>query len=148
LIDRVNWYISAHLVAVISIREGAEFDFQKVRLRDKFEDSEIAKEFYLKSNAENALERDPLSVNRAYRDLRNLRVHFSISIVSLETRILEQDIWNAGGRTEEGAKRWFLRAIDVDQQKALKKPQLSTEEVAKFNKYVDLVPLNAITGQH
>ncbi len=151
--DEVNWCTSAHLAAMVSIRDAARTDFKNIGKESKFEESVIAKEFFLSTDSANRADCDPLGINRAFRNLRNLRVHYSISLVVLEPHVLLADI----GADKQGIFRWFLRPLDPVEQKWLtahknkqgnKEPLLKATEITRFNEWLLHKTLGATLYQH
>jgi hypothetical protein len=148
-IQVVNWHVSACIAAVIAVRDAGQTDFEKLGRPTEFADSVLAQEFYLSSTVADPNFRDPLAVNRAYWDLRNLRVHYAIPLVELRTRVLEEDIAdNPAVFPDAGAPRWFLRPLMESEQRLLKRPQVLREELEKFNLWVDTRPMQAVLSQH
>src|SRR5205814_3306494 len=52
-VDRANWYMGAHLNAVIGIRDAGKIDYKDAR-RGSFKFTSLSKEFYLRSDDPNA----------------------------------------------------------------------------------------------
>jgi hypothetical protein len=140
-----DWYVSAYLAAFTGIRDAAASDFESAGLGESFQTSELATEFFLRSDARVALDRDPLAANRAFWDLRNLRVHYAVPLVALASRPLMVDISRAEGDESVIArctpKRWFMRAIDIVQHRRLRSPKLGDADLAKWNEYMQDKPL-------
>jgi hypothetical protein len=146
----VNWYVSAHVTAAIAVRDAAKADFKTLGRMDEFEQSELAMEFFLRSDALDPNLRDPLAVNRAYRDLRNLRVHHAKTLVQLRTRVLEADIAkNPAVSPDDAEPRWFLNPLDAQERLLLgKKAHVAEEELDGFNRWVDTRPLATVLCQY
>lgn len=145
----VNWYGGAHFAATIAIYDAAKTDFEQLN-RDKnvFRSSVLAQEFFLASDAPEPRFRDPLAVNRAYRDLRDLRVHYAQLLIYLQTRVLLPDISAARGQEPKGRPRWFLHSLDPSNLKRLREPKISDTEAALFNDWIHTRPLLTIIFQH
>jgi hypothetical protein len=147
--NAVNWYASACITAMIAVRDAAKHDFAMLGREHAFDQSAIAMEFFLRSDNLDPALRDPLAVNRVFRELRNLRVHYGKPLVLLKTRVLESDIArNPSVGSNAGQPRWFLRPLAHTERKLLKKKHLTDEEVDRFNKAVDTRPLATVLAQH
>lgn len=133
-----NWYTGAHMTAVIGIREAAKEDCST--RSDAFKGLPIAQEFFLKPDDSDALQRDQVGINRAYREYRHLRTHFGYSIVCLESRTLLQDVADQ----VESRPRWFLFSLEYQELAKLERPQLTLEqrqlfiEFAKHKAFVEI----------
>jgi hypothetical protein len=88
-----NWCVGAHLGAYVSINDAAKYDFEN--LDKEYFGTVLQKEFYLTSNNPDPTSRDPVAINRLYRDLRNIRVHFGESLVEVKTSMLLPDLAEA-----------------------------------------------------
>src|SRR5438046_1339769 len=122
-------------------------DFANLGKAAAFENSAIAKEFFLESDAPRGGERDPLAVNKAYRDLRNLRVHHAISLVVRKRKTLLYDLADSPN-CPNPRQRWFLRPIQIAEHGKLTKPQLSLAEVSRFNEWLGQRTLGEVVYQH
>lgn len=147
-LQAANWNMNAHLAAVISIDDLANNDFKRIGKSAKYKNSTIGKEFFLLSNDSIALERDPLAINRVYRILRNLAVHYGTPIIEYRNPILEMD-------NEKAPNRWFFCQIDknlvnqsLSHRKSKKAPLITDVEIDKFNEYAEKKTLTNIIGQH
>jgi hypothetical protein len=145
----VNWFVSAHLAATIGIWDAARSDFERLdRMRD-FKSSAVAREFFLRSDDSDPLFRDPLAMNRAYRDLRNLRVHHAKTIVILDTRVLLDDVTAGRGTPlSSGEPRWYLWQISAEDLRLLRRCHLREAELPRFNEWVSSRPLATVLMQH
>jgi hypothetical protein len=147
-LEKANWYAGAYISATIAIRDGARVDFSRSGRHD-FESSPLAREFYLTLDAEDPSVRDPVGINRAFRELRNLRVHFGISLVCVDTRLLEYDLANRRkDLPESGAPRWFLLSIEEPSAARLEKPHLSPKHRAIFNEWIRTRSLARVGAHH
>jgi hypothetical protein len=144
-VQKANWYVGAYLAATISIRDGAREDYRRLA-KSGFNNSPLGREFYLSSNAEDPVERDPVGINRAYRELRNLRTHFGVALISVDTRVLKEDIFAAHGSPTSGRPRWFFLPLEGPAVGRLTDPQLSPERRAHFNEYCRSRTLSAIAA--
>lgn len=147
--QEITWLTGAYLAAMVSIRDAAHIDFKKIDKVSKFDESDIAKEFFLPTNSANRLDCDPLGINRAFRNLRNLRVHYSIPLVVLEPCVLLVDV----GADKRDIFRWFLRPLDPVEQTWLSRggkngPLLETNEITRFNEWLIHKTLSASLYQH
>ena len=88
--DTANWCLGAYLAAYIGTNDAAKHDFEKNR--ERYDVTSLAKEFWLKSNDPDPLLRDPLAINRLYRELRNIRIHFGENLVEVKTKKQLADI--------------------------------------------------------
>ena len=93
------------------------------------------------------VDRDPLAVNKAYWDLRNLRVHRAIPLVVLESKTLLYDI-DKDSVSHNASMRWFMRPIDPSEQSLLRNPQLSLDEITRFNDRLGQRTLGEVVYQH
>ncbi len=118
--NEVRWYVGAHLAAFISIKDAAEVDYE--RAGRAFSGSPFELELKLKPNE------DPVSANRAYRDLRNLRTHFGIALIVLERRRLVYDL--ASG-DQQPPERWYFKPLEWDLTRRLRTPQLCELDVVR-----------------
>ncbi|HHF3021570.1 TPA: hypothetical protein ACPJ0R_004629 [Vibrio diabolicus] len=117
-IPQANWLLSAFFSAVISIREAAEIDITSRGIsKSDFNKMDIAKEFYLPSDSPDPYENDPLAVNRMFRDIRNLRVHFAVPLVEIK----------------DG--KWNLLKIEQNTFLKLKRRQTTEQETTAFFEY-------------
>jgi hypothetical protein len=138
--NEVTWYLGAHLSAFISIRDAGRIDYESAGR--PFEGSPLARELKLQLNE------DPLSANKAYRDLRNLRIHFAVPLVVLSRKVLVFDIARQPvGAELIGEARWYFRPLAWEEVRCLKTPQLSELEVARFNRYLRDRPIIDVMGQ-
>jgi hypothetical protein len=124
-----NWYSGAHIGAVIGIRDAAETDCRN--RQDIFSDLPIAREFFLELDAPDPVKRDPLGINRAYREYRHLRTHFGCPVLRLEARTLVQDI----GSGQEPPLRWFFSPLNGPEILELKRKQLTLEQRGHFDDF-------------
>ncbi len=114
-IPQANWLLSAFFSAVISIREAAEIDITSRGIsKSDFNKMDIAKEFYRPSHSPAPYENDPLAVNRMFRDIRNLRVHFAVSLVEVKD------------------EKWSLLKIEQNIFLKLKRRQTTEQEATAF----------------
>ena len=74
--DAANWCLGAHLVAYIGINDAAEHDFGVIGRQ--YKEAPLQKEFGLKLSDPNPFFRDPVAINKLYRDLRNIRTHLVV----------------------------------------------------------------------
>ncbi len=141
--DTANWFLGAHLSAFIGIDDAAKYDFA---CRGKeYANTSLSNEFWLRSDDPNPWTRDPLAVNRLYRDLRNLRVHFAEKLVEVCDRPLVSDV--AEGR-EPGLPRWYLRQLNALGLNRLKNQQLTEIEIYKLRKFLRHKPLISFLSQN
>jgi ribosomal protein S15P/S13E len=104
--DVANWCLGAHFSAYIGIDHASKHDIASDGSRDEYASTSLSKEFWLRSNDTNPWSRDPLAINRLYRDLRNIRVHVGEKLVDVDDRRQLSDI--SSGR-QIGLLRWYLR---------------------------------------
>ena len=143
---QANWHVGAILGAFISIRDAARADFGEAS-RSDFNRSDLGREFYLRSDDRNEIYRDPVAINRAYRDLRNLRVHQAIQLVVLEQRMLTYDL--ASDPADAPRARWFFRPIVPAEHDLLGDKKLLTPvEIQKFNTYHEKRTIVGSVSQH
>jgi hypothetical protein len=114
--------------AVISIRDAAEVDSANNGLVI-FKALPIAQEFFLKPDDPDPVLRDPIGINRAYREYRNLRTHRGFQVVSLGHRILVRDLAHPG----EALPRWFFMPLEGSDLEGLRKPLLTLQQREQFN---------------
>lgn len=143
----VNWYMSAFASALSGVRDACKTDFKRSGRIAEFEQSPLAQEFFLAHDDPDPLPRDPMASNRAFWDLRNLRVHHAVPIVELHSHILEEDIAE-NPRAPTGAPRWYLRSIRADEIRLLQNPKLTDGAVETFNGYVARHPLAVVVFHH
>ena len=105
--DAANWCLGAHLVAYIEINDAAEHDFGVIGRQ--YKEAPLQKEFGLKLSDPNPFLRDPVAINKLYRDLRNIRTHFGERLLEVPTLMQLADI--GAGRQEAGLSRWYLRDL-------------------------------------
>lgn len=141
-----TWYLSAHLAAVISIEDAGAADFRRLGIEDRFRNSPLGLEFRLRSDDTDPITRDPLSTNRAYRDLRNLRVHHSVPLIELADRVLEPAI--QANVLDSGELRWFMRPIQLSEHSQLRSKALTQREIERLNEYWRTRPLVSFLAQH
>jgi hypothetical protein len=146
--DVVNWHMSAFVSAVTGIRDACGTDFERLGRKAEFEQAPLAGEFFLSHVDPNPLLRDPVAINRALWDLRNLRVHYAIPLVELHTHKLDQDLY-ANPEATAGAPRWYLRPIKEDEIRLLRNAKLDTTSAqTAFNRWVGRHPLPQLVFQH
>lgn len=138
--NEVTWLVGAHLSAFISITDAARIDFANADR--KFEGSTLDLEI------KPGVRDDPVSANKAFRDLRNLRTHLAAPLVVLERRYLVQDL-SPSGRTGDArpAARWYFKPVAWELVKRLKTPQLTEMEVVRFNSYLKDKAMVDVLGQ-
>ena len=152
-LQRGNWYAGFHISATIGIRDALQADYG--RRNEQYKRSVLYREFFLRPDAENAEDRDPVGINRAYRELRNLRVHYAAPVIELGRRPVLADV----GALVAGADvptRWFLCALEgpslrqLDQQsvKTGGKPLLTEEQRAVFNEFIRSRSFARVAAQH
>jgi hypothetical protein len=146
-LSQANWYGGAHLEATVGVREAAQADF-RARGLPKFKYSSVAREFFLSPDADVSVDRDPVGVNRAYRELRNLRTHFGTSVLRFDNPILAEDLFSTAGQACVGRWRWFFALLTAPSVEHLKEPMLSSEQRDRFNSHVRLCPFPAVASQH
>lgn len=146
-IDQVNWFLSAFVAALSGVRDAAKADFYRIGHAAAFEHSAIAREFFLVHDDPDPMRRDPRAFNRAFWDMRNLRVHYAVPIVELRTHLLAYDLAE-NPRARKGAPRWYVRPIDPAEIRQLRKPQISAEGLSRFNDYVSRRPLADVLYHH
>jgi len=71
------------------------------------------------------LYRDPINATKLYRALRNLRVHFAIPMIALDTRQLVSS-----------EPHWYVRLIDSPTYRMLNNARLSDLDLRKYNEYL------------
>ena len=148
-IGKVNWYFNAHLVAINSLEEAAISDFKNMKKGKLFNNSPIAKEYLLESEGVPSYDRDPYAYNRAYIDLRNLNVHFSIKNIIISNNLLTRDIKIINGQPIEHRKdRWFINPIRINKHRQLRDPKLSEIELKRINEVFRARPASSVTGLH
>jgi hypothetical protein len=125
LIDRVNWYSSAHMAAYISIFDAARHDISTLHKHVTFENTPVYKEMRANPNSSDPLYNDPLYSTLLYRSIRNLRVHYSVPIVVLECRRIVSD-----------RPHWYMPLIEPSTYRLLKKAPLTDEQLNKYNAYL------------
>jgi hypothetical protein len=155
-VQRANWYAGAHISAVIAIDDAVKADYGRGRKR--LQDSALKREFYLRPGSEIAEDRDPVGINRAYRELRNLRVHYGERVVEPHARLTAVDLPSqpAEPPPPEPPPRWFLRPLerpavdhlDAHSSQARKEPLLSPEQRARFNEFIRMRPFSRVAAQH
>ena len=136
-INELNWLVGAHLTAFIGITDAAKIDYE--RAGREFRCSPFELEVKLLPDE------DPVSANRAYRDLRNLRTHFAVPLVVLEQRCLVYDI--ARGEGDRPKERWYFKRVDWELVRQLNKPRLCELDVVRFNRYLNHHPIIDVMGQ-
>jgi hypothetical protein len=144
--DAANWCLGAYLAAYIGTDDAAKHDFEKNR--ERYDVTALAKEFWLKSNDPDPLLRDPLAINRLYRELRNIRVHFGENLVEVKTKMQLADI-RMGIKT--GLPRWYLRqpsTLNLDRLgRKGRRRHLSEFEIHTLREFVGGTPLIKIVSQ-
>lgn len=147
--SRANWYMAAHLSAVVDLREAGEADFRTLK-RGSFNQTPLFREIYLRASDPDASQRDPRAINRNYKLLRNLRVHRSVNVVALENRILEYDL-DAGTSAPD---RWFFKRITPEEHKRITEDQdnrdrdlVTPYELERFNTYNEHRTAIAVAAQ-
>jgi len=119
-----NWCVGAHVGAFIGIDDAARHDFENLGRQNV-----LHEEFFLKSNDISPMLRDPVAVNRLFRDLRNIRDHFGQGLVELRTTMQLPDI---AKKKLVGSPRWYLKPFDALRLDRLQKPRVSEFELRKF----------------
>jgi hypothetical protein len=146
-VQRANWYAGAHMTAVISIYDAVKADY--VRRGEDPERSALRQEFYLEPGAKEFEKRDPVGINRAYRELRHLRVHHGEGVVELQARFIVADI---PPEREEPPVRWFLRSLEEPATRLLDKrggrPLLLPGERADFDEFTRTRTFSRVASQH
>jgi hypothetical protein len=94
--DAANWCLGAHLVAYIGINDASEHDFGVIGRQ--YKEAPLQKEFGLKLSDPNPFFRDPVAINKLYRDLRNIRTHLGERLLEVTTLMQLADI--GAGREE------------------------------------------------
>lgn len=149
---QANWYIGAHLTAVIAIRDAGEADYRSVK-SGSFYQTPLSREFYLNTDDPDASERDPMAINRNYKLLRNERVHRSRAVVCLEERVIAEDI----SLQTPARKRWFFYRITPDEHSAIRADLVAKTldpnlvmplALDRFNEYNEKRTLLAVAAQH
>jgi len=125
LAARINWYASAHMAAFIGILDAAKHDVQQMHSSIKFEDTPVYKEMQASPQNPDFLYRDPINATRLYRALRNLRVHFAVPMIVLETRQLVSN-----------EPHWYVRLIAPPTYRKLNKARLTDLDLGKYNEYL------------
>lgn len=115
------------------IKDAGERDFANLERRDDFATSSLSKEFWLGSNDPDPWAREPLAVNRLYRDLRNIRVHFGEQLVTISNRVQLGDL--SDGR-ETGLPRWYLVHLESRRLDVLDNRQTTEFEIHKLNQFL------------
>lgn len=145
-VSEVNWNLSAHVAAVLGIWDAARADCDSVGALDVFDQSAVHREFFLSAGMNTpADERDPVAINRAYGDLRNLRVHFGVQLVDAIECVLPLDV---GTNRAQPRPRWFLLEVSPQDLSRLRRPRLDPESMVLFNRWVGTRPLADIVAQH
>ncbi|HCH5095975.1 hypothetical protein NDJ85_18980 [Vibrio parahaemolyticus] len=130
-LPQANWFLSAYFAAVISIREAAELDMLNLGYsRQEFKNTSMAKETYMPSDGDEPSENDPLAINRMFKDIRNLRVHFALPLVSVVNNV------------------FALNNVTSESLRKLRRAQVTEVEVAKFNSFIKTGDLNKLLFQH
>jgi hypothetical protein len=152
-VPRANWYMGAHLVATIAIRDAGEADFKSAK-SGSFKFMPLAREFFLGSEIPDCTgDRDPVAINRNYRLLRNLRVHSAVNVIALEERILEYELY-AG---TPARKRWFFHRITPEEHTMITQEDrnhnrdselVTPSELELFNNYSEKRTVIAVAAQH
>ena len=140
-----NWCLGAHLSAYIGIDDAAKRDFG--HLGRDYENTGLAAEFRLASNDPDPWLRDPLAVQRFYRDLRDLRIHYAEKLVQVGSRRQLSDIEKGSGA---GLARWYLKQLGIHSLSKLRKTKLrlSEFELRKLSKYLEPKPLISFLSQN
>jgi hypothetical protein len=150
-VERANWYVGAHLSAVISIEDAAAVDNRRRGRSDQ--DSVLRREFFLRTDDALAGKRDPVGINRAYRELRNLRIHHGEPVVEMAARALLLDL---PSQAQNLRPRWYLRplagasvtGLNLHATKSGRRPLLSAEERERFNDFIHSRPFTRVATQH
>ncbi|MCR9611964.1 hypothetical protein NB488_02840 [Vibrio alginolyticus] len=130
-LPQANWFLSAYFAAVISIREAAELDMLNLGYsRQVFKSSSLAKETYMPSDGDVPSENDPVAINRIFKDIRNLRVHFALPLVSVVNNV------------------FVLNTVTSESLRKLKRAQVTEAEAVKFNSFIETGDLNKLLFQH
>lgn len=150
-VDQANWYVGAHLSAVIALRDAGQADFESAKRRESFNFTPLSREFFLESDTSDAFERDPMAINRNYKLLRNERVHRSADVVVFEDRMLGIDI----SLQRPARKRWFFRRVTAEEHDRIcRNPKnhaqdlVTPVELEQFNNYNEKRTLIAVAAQH
>jgi hypothetical protein len=150
-VDQANWYVGAHLSAVIALRDAGQADFESAKRRESFKFTPLSREFFLESDTSDAFERDPMAINRNYKLLRNERVHRSVDVVALEERVLGVDV----SIRQPACKRWFFRRVTpAEHDRISRDPKNHAQdlvtplELEQFNNYNEKRTLIAVAAQH
>jgi hypothetical protein len=122
---RINWYASAHMAAYIGIFDAAKYDVKKMHSRTRFEQTPLYKEMSASPQNENLHYKDPVNATKLYRALRNLRVHFAIPMIVLDTRKLVSN-----------EPHWYVRLIDPPTYKMLDRSTLTDFDLGRYNEYL------------
>ena len=130
-LPQANWFLSAYFAAVISIREAAELDMLNLGYSHQvFKNSSLAKETYMPSDGDVPSENDPLAINRIFKDIRNLRVHFALPLVSVVNNV------------------FVLNTVTSESLRKLRRAQVTEAEAVKFNSFIETGDLNKLLFQH
>jgi len=122
---RINWYASAHMAAYIGIFDAAKSDVKKMHSHVKFEHTPLYKEMSASPHNKDFLYRDPINATKLYRALRNLRVHFAVPMIVLDTRELVSS-----------EPHWYVRFIDPPTYSMLDRAPLTDLDLRKYNEYL------------
>jgi len=132
----INWYVSAHIAAYISIFDAARHDMKVRGGAIRFEATPLHKELTASSTASTPSFRDPVNANRLYRAIRNLRVHYGRSLVTLDTRPIVAEY-----------PHWYFREVEPAQYRLLRNAPLSDDELCAFNEYLHKDTLIDVFGR-
>lgn len=138
-----NWYAGAHVTAAIGVDEAAKSDLGHGR----YGKSSLAGEFWLTPDSPGWEQRDPVAINRAYREMRIGRTHYGRPVLSVDTRILQLDLAGDRGVPENGRPRWFVIPLEELPPDGVRRP-LTREQRERFNTWCHRRPFAAIASQH
>jgi hypothetical protein len=136
LIDRINWYTSAHMAAYISIFDAARHDLSTLHGHITFEDTAVYKEMGATPNSSDPHYNDPLYANLLYRSIRNLRVHYSVPIVVLECRRITSD-----------RPHWYMHLIEPSTYRLLRRSPLTDDQLNAYNAYLQKETIIDVFGR-
>jgi hypothetical protein len=69
-------------------------------------------------------------------------------LLELRTRVLKEDIHDAGGFPTSGKPRWYLRSIAPDELRLLRRQNITFDEASRLNKSWDTRPAVSFAAQH
>lgn len=130
-LPQANWFLSAYFAAVISIREAAELDMLNLGYSSQmFKNTSMAKETFMPSDGGEQSENDPLAINRMFKDIRNLRVHFALPLVNVVNSV------------------FVLNYVTSESLHKLRRVQVTEAEAAQFHSFTKTSDLNKLLFQH